>query len=660
MLKRNDLTYRELKNKFPFEETDKLGNGGYGDVYKVQKIIENKEFAIKISKKGEGLLNETELINKLPKEHRNIADYESYGRITDTEQEYIVLQYYKDGNLSNLMTILSPRQKHFILEELLNGIKILHESGIIHKDLKPTNILLAKEGELYVPKIADFGISKSLDENDKNKTQKTSKGGGTRIYASPELSLDGDYRENTDLWSFGVIAFKLYTEKLPFKNLSEFITNPELPESIKSIPEPWQTIIRKCIIVDRKIRIESCEKCLEIIDEEITIKKVKVPEPIPVPPNPEDGTNFIAKYWWVLAIITVAVIMAFNIGKYINSRPPKSSFEQKQTEQEIKGLKNKIEELEKELGHDEIQKQERELERLEQIDTIVTTIPETSINKEQLKPNTLKENIEQEIVSVPDPSHHHRNLLPYGVTIPPPPSVPKPNKHRNGDIYNPDGIIELVYVESDYYEAFNIDRDNREPLIDYPKIKAVLKRSFYISKFEVTQAQWKAIMGEENNPSHFKGDDLPVEMVSYNDVEEFLSRLRTKTGRLYILPSIKEWVFAARGGHTDGNCIDDCKYSGSNNIDNVAWYKGNSDKKTHPAGLKNSNELGIYDMSGNVWELTMPLFPNKSKEKQVMIFGGGWNSAATGIQDNSNVISIDTRRNDIGFRVVLYDPPYEK
>jgi formylglycine-generating enzyme required for sulfatase activity len=119
---------------------------------------------------------------------------------------------------------------------------------------------------------------------------------------------------------------------------------------------------------------------------------------------------------------------------------------------------------------------------------------------------------------------------------------------------------------------------------------------FYIGKYEVTQAQWVAVMG--SNPSYHKGDNLPVGYVCWDDIQEFIRKLNSLTGKTYRLPTEAEWEFAARGGNKSAGY----KYSGSNNIDNVAWYKNNSDDKTHAVGSKSPNELGIYDMTGNVYE----------------------------------------------------------
>jgi len=107
-----------------------------------------------------------------------------------------------------------------------------------------------------------------------------------------------------------------------------------------------------------------------------------------------------------------------------------------------------------------------------------------------------------------------------------------------------------------------------------------------------------------SNPSHFKGDNLPVETVSWDDVQVFVTKLNQMTGINYRLPTETEWEYAARGGQSsfDKGGQGEFEYAGSNNIDEVAWYDGNSDSKTHPVGQKLPNELGLYDMSGNVWE----------------------------------------------------------
>ena len=120
--------------------------------------------------------------------------------------------------------------------------------------------------------------------------------------------------------------------------------------------------------------------------------------------------------------------------------------------------------------------------------------------------------------------------------------------------------------------------------------------SYMIGKTEVTQELWEAVMG--SNPSEFNGSNLPVEHVSWEDCQEFITKLNALTGKNFRLPTEAEWEFAARGGNNSRGY----KYSGSNTVSNVAWYKDNSSSTTHPVATKAPNELGIYDMSGNVEE----------------------------------------------------------
>ena len=127
---------------------------------------------------------------------------------------------------------------------------------------------------------------------------------------------------------------------------------------------------------------------------------------------------------------------------------------------------------------------------------------------------------------------------------------------------------------------------------------------FYIGRYEVSQFLWKQIRGLNYNPSRNQDNNLPVESVSWDDIQTFLEWLNERTGKNYRLPTEAEWEYAARGGNQSRRSV----YSGSNTLDDVAWYDDNSDLKTKPIGMKQPNELGLYDMSGNVDEWVSDLF----------------------------------------------------
>ena len=159
------------------------------------------------------------------------------------------------------------------------------------------------------------------------------------------------------------------------------------------------------------------------------------------------------------------------------------------------------------------------------------------------------------------------------------------------------------------------------PYDDEKPTHQVTLSSYYIGETEVTQALWKAVMG--SNPSHFKGDDLPVEKVSWNDCQTFINKLNALTGKRFRLPTEAEWEFAARGGNQSRHT----PFSGSSRIDDVAWYDGNSGDETHPVKTKQPNELGIYDMTGNVFELCQDWYDSYSSYAQTNPTGAGSGSS---------------------------------
>jgi formylglycine-generating enzyme required for sulfatase activity len=128
---------------------------------------------------------------------------------------------------------------------------------------------------------------------------------------------------------------------------------------------------------------------------------------------------------------------------------------------------------------------------------------------------------------------------------------------------------------------------------------SVTVSSFYIGKYEITRAQWVSIRGGNNDLSPVKTDDqLPVQQVTYLEAIDFINLLNTATGKNYRLPTEAEWEYAARGGNKSQHYM----YSGSNNLNEIGWYQNNSNGGPHPVGQKKPNELGIYDMTGSVWE----------------------------------------------------------
>ncbi len=182
---------------------------------------------------------------------------------------------------------------------------------------------------------------------------------------------------------------------------------------------------------------------------------------------------------------------------------------------------------------------------------------------------------------------------------------------------------------------------------------------YYIGETEVTQKLWKAVMG--SNPSYFSGTNLPVEMVSWDDCQKFIKKLNRLTGKNFRLPTEAEWEYAARGGQKSRGY----KYAGSNTLSDVAWYADNSGGKTHPVKQKQANELGLYDMTGNVCEWCQDWYGSYSSNAQTnptgpssgsyrVARGGSWRYAASGCRvANRDSGSPGYRDYNLGFRVVL-------
>ena len=175
------------------------------------------------------------------------------------------------------------------------------------------------------------------------------------------------------------------------------------------------------------------------------------------------------------------------------------------------------------------------------------------------------------------------------------------------EVFTVNGVsFTMIKVEGGTFQMGATSEQGKDAFKDEKPVHSVTLSDYYIGETEVTQELWEAVMG--SNPSDFSGyPQRPVEKVSWNDCQEFITKLNQLTGKNFRLPTEAEWEYAARGG----NKSKGYKYSGSNTIDDVAWYKDNSGNGTHNVKTKLANELGIYDMSGNVWEWCQDWYDRK-------------------------------------------------
>ncbi|MGM9868693.1 MAG: SUMF1/EgtB/PvdO family nonheme iron enzyme [Sodaliphilus sp.] len=226
--------------------------------------------------------------------------------------------------------------------------------------------------------------------------------------------------------------------------------------------------------------------------------------------------------------------------------------------------------------------------------------------------------------------------------------------------FNAIGVsFDMIAVEGGTFTMGATAEQGSDAYSDEKTVHQVTLSSYLIGKTEVTQELWQAVM--RSNPSNFSGTNLPVERVSWDDCQTFISKLNELTGKNFRLPTEAEWEYAARGG----NKSQGYKYSGSNTIDDVAWYTDNSSKTTHPVATKAPNELGIYDMSGNVYEWCNDWYGSYSSDSQInptgptsgsyrLLRGGCWNHNARRCRVSyRDGFSPGSAYGDMGFRLCL-------
>ncbi len=279
------MTYATFESRY--QDRTYIGSGGFAKVYKVFDYAKNHYVALKVSDvrpewKQFTLQREVELVNGIDP-HRNVARYDAcyrfkYGVTGDTD--FAVLRFYEAGNLEQFIKreTLTDRDRRLIIKGILEGISFLHHNDIVHRDLKSQNILISREDGVWVPKITDFGLARGLGGGT---TLTNSSIGITYSYAAPEQIKCERLDKTVDLWSIGVVIYRIIMDDLPFAGekkdgkeqrgtqaqleISRKILALELPEALPAMPEPYQTMVRRCFVLDPDERIQSADELLEIL-----------------------------------------------------------------------------------------------------------------------------------------------------------------------------------------------------------------------------------------------------------------------------------------------------------------------------------------------------------------------------------------------------------
>ncbi len=480
--------------------------------------------------------------------HR-FRSYEGMVQVLDYFEEnntvYFIMHYIESMDLHDVVKSkgrLPLKDALDYINQVGTLVQKLHGHKVLHRDIKPQNILIDKSGKAF---LIDFGISKAYDNLDV-----VSKITGTYTdgYSPPEqmASIKNLISAAMDVHALAATFYFCVTgqhpPKLQDRNLGVEVTVSNINTSI---PKAIDQVIGKAMAIrpqDRtqtvieflnEMNIACGGKGITIIDDGKTI--IDPPPPPQPPPQPSSTSKWI---YYLLGGIALAIAVGVFISK--NNQYPVQNEVNKNTQ--------------------------------------TNTSQEPSSESPEL---AIQKRIISEIRS------------------------------------------NMVRVEGGSYMMGCTDEQGQDCYDDeIPAIEKVVG-TFYISNIEVTQQQYKAIMGK--NPSYYKHcDRCPVETVSWYDANEFIKRLNKLSGESYRLPSSVEWEYAARGGKKSNSY----KYSGSNEIGDVAWYDVNSGKKTHEVGGKYSNESGLFDMSGNVREWCSDHYSKdyswSRKSTSLEIRGGSW------------------------------------
>lgn len=287
------MNRQEFQKRYKYNNLEhKIGGGSFGTVYKAYDRVLDRNVAIKVSEvttiqdKEVSLQVEFDAIKSLAK-HPNIANYESVHRFEDGPgiYDYAIMQYYPLGNLSNFIKKhqLNEKQKSHVLVQILEGLAYLHKKKVVHRDIKPGNILVVdRPNEGIVPKITDFGLSKLTDAHNPKSQFANSFAGGTVQYSSPEQLKGLPLKFNTDLWSFGVIIYEVFTGQSLFdtkensaasvewqSEVMQQILHKNLDNAFDELPSLWKKLAAQCLKRNSDERINTGQELLSQIPNEL-------------------------------------------------------------------------------------------------------------------------------------------------------------------------------------------------------------------------------------------------------------------------------------------------------------------------------------------------------------------------------------------------------
>ena len=616
-----------------------LGQGGFGVTYLalqqgLNRIVAIKEFFMEnfcvrnadthhvtIATEGSRVLVER-YRNKFLKEARNIAKLEhpNIVSIIDVFEEnstaYYVMKYAQNGSLDDKVKReghLSEAEATRYILKVAKALRFVHQHKMTHLDVKPANILLSDNDE---PLLIDFGLSKQYDTKTGEQTSSTPLGYSPG-YAPIEQYMAGGagtFSPESDIYSLGATFYKLLTGNTPPD--ASTVVNDGLPmQELKEKGVSQQTIyaIFQAMEPLRKDRLHDMDRFINLLEKE---------------PSEKPAAQQLSQPYTVQTIISEGTAPA----AVVQHKEQAEAQPQPQPKQSHTPVLEKKRTYWAGLGV-----------ALLVIVVIFATVFMLNNHSQGGSPDRSAEtsSISAKTSSISAETSVNEAWTNETMTF-----------EANGVFFT------MIPVEGGTF-TMGATSEMKNPDDDEQPTHPVTLSSYYIGETEVTQALWMAVMG--SNPSYFEGDDLPVVYVSWYDCQTFINRLNSLTGKNFRLPTEAEWEFAARGGNQSRHT----PYSGSRRIDDVAWYRDNSGDLTHPVKTKQPNELGIYDMTGNVYEWCQDWLGSYSSNAQTnptgassgsdrVLRGGGWGRSPRGCRSSNRSGETPEFSNDnLGLRLVL-------
>ena len=580
-----------------------LGKGSYGEVWLAKKSIELSDDGILVALKFLGYQpnkdgTQASFINQVKREvgtwikasgHKNIVSVQDGFAFRD-DTFVIVSDFAEGGSLGDWLNANGGKSPSLektveIMSEILDALTHLHSQNpdkIIHRDLKPDNILF-KSG---VPCITDFGVSRMSQTITQSMAQLATTSGGTPLYMSPESFNNQPAARSMDIWSAGVILYKMFSDDFPYYadnpiTLALEVISEKLPKTLPpDVPPEFQAVVAKALEKDVSKRFQTAEDMKVVLKAALKNWEINSIQIIVDKPNPVQSID-------VTLPIPIQPTEDWRVTNAENERQQKLAEANKLKETEKLNQNAASETKRRQAEIDDIQRGSKSQTNnqsstnfwkwavgvLSAFVVLIFGIIGISL---------LSNNSDSPIGNANNTSANRPANL----------ATNKPAANTATTSTNPDTFknsigMEFVKISSG---SFMMGSENGEA-DEKPVHKVIISNDFYLGKYEVTQAQWKAIMGKE--PNDFAGDNYPVDNVSWEEAQEFIKKLNAKGEGQYRLPTEAEWEYSARAG-TTGN------YAGE--LDSMAWYVNNSESGPQKVGYKRANSWGLYDMHGNVHE----------------------------------------------------------